>query len=154
MKVIVSVSKSQDQVWLQHGVLSIVDQMARLPSSSHDWKWPCLTKYLHLRVVCLRLEGNLIYWWFWLILKKTHSICSESSVLSCLVIITIEQPVSQAVTHLIVAFFEIIIELLSSQTSCSLTQITCLIPWMWEYITSTDRSRVACCLYDFLYFMW
>jgi len=29
-----------------------------------DWKWPCLTKYTHLQVVCLILEGRLVMHFF------------------------------------------------------------------------------------------
>jgi len=44
---------------VQHVVfLDMADRM--VPSLSRDRKWPRLTKYTYSRVVCLRLEGNLV----------------------------------------------------------------------------------------------
>ena len=37
---------------MQHGFSALTDRIMWLPSLSLDRKWPCLTKYLHLRVVC------------------------------------------------------------------------------------------------------
>ena len=41
----------------------MADQMVWPPCLPGDWKWkwPRLTQYMHLRVVCLRLEGNLVH---------------------------------------------------------------------------------------------
>ena len=47
------------EVCLQHGFLAMADRIV-WPSLLHDRKWPRLTKCMHLQVVCLRLEGNLV----------------------------------------------------------------------------------------------
>jgi len=42
------------------GFSGTVDRMAWLPSLSCDWKWPCLTKSAHSRVVGLRLADIIV----------------------------------------------------------------------------------------------
>ena len=46
------------------GFLAIADQMVCTPSFSRDWKWSRVTKYTHLRVVGLRLQGSLVFYLF------------------------------------------------------------------------------------------
>jgi len=43
------------------GFAAMEDRMVWPPSLSRDRKWPCLTKCTHSRVVCLRLEGNIVH---------------------------------------------------------------------------------------------